>query len=553
MPNIFLLIIGLLGGLALFLYGMNMMSNGLNKAAGSKIRSILNNFTKNRYKAFLTGTISTTLIQSSSAVSVMIISLVKAKLLTFPQTFGVLLGAGIGTTITAQIIAFKITDYSLLFIALGFFLKILTKKKVLQFSADAILGFGFLFYGLHLMSQAMYPLRSNEEFINLLIRLENPILGILTGFIFTALIQSSGAFIGILIVLSSQGLLTLEAGIPLLLGSNIGTTITALVASFNAGTDAKRVSFAFFIMNLLGVLLIFWWIPVYAKFIEYLTALRFSPDSELGAITYSIPRQIANAHTIFNIFVTIILLPFSNSISSLIIRLIPEKKKLEGFPLVVQYLDNNLISSPAIAISLAKKETLLMAEIVKDMLDNIIHPFIDKKGLVLEQIVKNEQIVDFYRKEISTYATKTSQQAMDSGLAEESYQIIYVISELEEIGDIISNTLYKKANDWLALKIDFSEEGKKELMGYHFHTVEQLTKTVDAFKEYDIKTAAKLKKQNKKLRTLVDELKRKHFERLSQNIPETIQSSKIHIEVIGALRMINSHIANIARAILKSS
>lgn len=538
------LIIILSGGLALFLYGMNLMSEGLNEAAGKGIRNILHSFTKNRFASFLTGTISTTLIQSSSAVSVMTISLVKARLLTFHQTFGILLGAGIGTTITAQIIAFKITDYSLLFIAIGFFINIIAKQRVLKFAGSALLGFGLLFYGLHLMSEAMSPLRTHEPFINLLVQLENPFLGILAGFIFTALIQSSSAFIGILIVLASQGLLSLEAGIPLLLGANIGTPVTAFIASLNAGYESKRVALAFFLINLIGVLIVCWWIQAYADFISSFTQGKIE-----GNLTeYShIPRQIANAHTVFNVMVTILLIPLTNTLTKWIEWVIPARKPKKILPVDIQYLDKKMLKKPALAISLAKKEVMIMAEYVKEMLGLIIHPFVSKDTSQLQQIEQNEQKVDFLMRKISAYSTKISQKQIDEDIANEAFQIIYVISELEEIGDIISRTLLFKAKSWVESKKDFSDAGKKELLGFHFHTVEYLEKAMAIFDDYNKKALSKLKKEHKKYRNLADDLKQKHFERLGQNIPASIKSSKIHMDVMGALRAIHSHIANIVR------
>ncbi|MCK4749294.1 MAG: Na/Pi symporter, partial [Bacteroidales bacterium] len=235
---VFMLIIGLLGGLGLFLLGMDMMSEGMKKSAGDKLRSILGNLTSNRFLALVLGTFVTMIIQSSSATSVMLVGFVNSKLMEFRNTIAIILGAVIGTTITAQIIAFKITDYALLIIAAGFFMYLLSNKPKTKSVGEAILGFGILFFGMHVMSEAMYPLRSYDPFINLLLGLENPLLGLLVGIVFTALIQSSSAFIGIMIVLASQGLLTLEAAIPMLFGSNIGTAITAILASLNASREA---------------------------------------------------------------------------------------------------------------------------------------------------------------------------------------------------------------------------------------------------------------------------------------------------------------------------
>ncbi len=529
------------GGLALFLYGMEIMSDGLVKASGTRIRKILNTFTKNRFAAFLTGVLSTTVIQSSSAVSVMAISLVEANLLRYKQTFGILLGAGIGTTITAQIIAFKITDYSLLIIAIGFFIRIISNKEALKFAGSAILGFGLLFYGLHIMSDAMTPLRTNEQFINILLQLENPLLGILAGLIFTALIQSSSAFIGILIVLSSQGLLSLDAAVPLLLGSNIGTSATAILASLKAGYEAKRVAITFFLIKLTGVLIIIWWIPSYTDLVKYFSASNDATTLNL------LPRQIANAHTLFNIGVSVLLLPFSRTITNAIVKLMPPRKKLKEKPIELKYLKKKMIDQPAIGLVLAKKETLQMASHVREMLMTILPPFTEKKKQDIYSIEENEQIVDFYRVKIGKYVTKISQRNIGEEFIDESFKIVYVVSELEEIADVIYNSLLDRALIWINSEKYFSEAGKNELTEYHIQILKHFDNALKLFKDFNSKSVSKLKSENKLLRNLSIELKQKHFIRLSQNIPESVSSSERHMEIIGNLRSIHAHISNIIR------
>lgn len=536
------LIIFFIGGLALFLYGMEIMSDGLIKASGSKIRNILNTFTRNRFAAFLTGTLATTIIQSSSAVSVMTISLVEAKLIRYKQTFGILLGAGIGTTITAQIIAFKITDYSLLIIALGFFIRILTKKDLLKFTGNAILGFGLLFYGLEIMSDAMVPLRSHQPFLNILLQLENPILGILAGLLFTAIIQSSSAFIGILIVLSAQGLLSLDAAIPLLLGANIGTTATAILASLKAGYEAKRVAFTFFVIKLTGVLLVIAWIPSFVDLVRHLTPVSNSTD-----LAHIIPRQIANAHTLFNMGASILLLPLANTITNLIVKLMPAKKVKKEKLAELKYLKNKLIDQPALGLMMAKKETLEMASKVKQMIRIINHPFIYKNEGDLHKIEKLEKISDYYQAKIISYVSKISQKDIAEEFIDEAFKLIYIVSELEEMADIVYNSLLDKALLWINSDKEFSEEGKKELLNYHLQILTLFDNAIKLFNDYNSKAVSKLKKENKLLRNLSIELKQKHFLRLSNNIPESVSSSENHMEIIGNLRAIHAHISNIIR------
>ena len=543
MLNWLTICITLVGGLAIFLYGMNLMSEGVSKSAGSQIRNLLQSFTRNRFTSLLTGTVTTSIVQSSSAVSVMVISLVKAQLMSFPQTFGILLGAGIGTTITAQIIAFKIADYALLIVAIGFFTNIMVKNQISKLVGSAMLGFGLLFYGLHLMSEAMVPLRDYQPFLNFLTKLETPWAGVLAGFVFTAVIQSSSAFIGIVIVLASQGLLNLNTGIALLLGSNIGTTITAIIASLNAGFESKRVAIAFFMIKVVGVVMIIPWIPGYANLIEKISLL-FSDQVPLT-------RLIANAHTFFNILVTLLLLPLSNSFSRMIIKLIPEKKPKMNDPVVVKYIDDKLMTTPALALSMAKKEVVHMGGYVVSMLTDIIKPFIDREKDVIDSIKNNEEKVDHLRKKIAIYLTTVSQKELEKSIAEENFEILYINAEIEEIADIISNTLVDKAEEWLETDKNFSEDGKNEIIMFHEQTLEEFKKALQVINTFDLEIARKIKKEHKRIRAMADELKHKHFERLSHNITESIKTSKLHMELMTALRMIHSHIANIMRVILK--
>ena len=252
------MIMTLFGGLALFLYGMNKMSDGMKKAAGDSMRKILAAITKNRFLGLIIGAFVTMVIQSSSATTVMLVSFVQAKLMTYVQSIGIILGANIGTTVTAQLIAFKLTDYALAMIAVGFIMTLFSKKESYKYFGEALLGFGILFFGMKLMSDAMHPLRTYEPFINVMRGLENPILGLLIGATFTALIQSSSAFTGIVIVLAQQGLLTIDAGIPMILGANIGTCVTAGLASIGTTREAKRVALAHVLFNTMGVLVFIW-------------------------------------------------------------------------------------------------------------------------------------------------------------------------------------------------------------------------------------------------------------------------------------------------------
>ncbi len=534
------IIIMTIGGLAIFLYGMELMSKDLSNAAGSKIKDILNKFTKNRFYSFLTGVVTTTIIQSSSAVSVMAVSLVEAKLLQFAQTFGILLGAGIGTTVTAHIIAFKITDYSLLFIAAGFAMKAIPAKQSVKFIGGALLGFGLLFFGLQLMSEAMYPLRTYQPFLNIIGQLNNPVLGIFVGIVFTAIIQSSSAFIGIVIVMASQGIINLEIAIPLLLGSNIGTTTTAIIASLQSGIEAKRVAVAFLSIKLIGVILICWWLATYEN-------LVYSFTSYVASDQASIMRQIANAHTLFNVFATIIIFPFYNKFTEIIIKMMPDKNVKSTKSIELQHIKKIMLKQPDIALALAKQETSEMGKVVYSMIESSFIPFLNKKSQISNTIAENEKYVDFYQEEISSYVTQISRQDASEDIIKDSFKVMYIVSELEEIADISYNVLMPKSMIWVTKEVDFSESGKKEIEDFYKNIMNYFSQTLELFNAFNSKSAKKLKRENKNLRKLAVEIKYNHFMRLSGNIEESIRTSENHMEIVAALKTIQSHIANIIR------
>jgi len=308
----FFLVVGLAGGLAFFLYGMEKMSDGMKSSTGDKMRAILAALTQNRVVGMIAGAFVTCVIQSSSATTVMLVSFVQAGLMSFANSLAVILGADIGTTITAQLIAFKLTDYALMMIAIGFGMQMLSKNENTKNIGNVILGFGILFFGMKLMSDAMKPLRTYPAFIQMLEGLETPLLGIMAGAVFTALVQSSSAFTGVVIVLAQQGLITLEAGIPMIFGANIGTCITAGIASIGMSREAKRVALGHVIFKIGGVLLFIFWIPKFADIIR-LIADYFGSGTA---------RQVANAHTIFNVTLALLFLPFTSFFGQLIILVI---------------------------------------------------------------------------------------------------------------------------------------------------------------------------------------------------------------------------------------
>jgi len=549
---VFLLVAGLIGGLGLFLLGMTMMSDGMQNAAGDKMRTILSQITHNRIIAVGVGTFVTMVIQSSSATTVMLVSFVHSKLMKFRQSIGVILGAGIGTTITAQLIAFKLTDYSLFLIGIGFILNSFTKSRNLRNIGKTILGFGILFFGMHIMSDSMFPLRSFSPFIDFIVKLENPFLGILVGAIFTALIQSSSAFIGIMIILATQGLLTIEASIPLLFGANIGTAITAILAGIKTDREAKQVALAHTLIKVIVVLIFLFWIPQFVEIVKLVSPKSSFSEGNFNSLAETVPRQIANAHTVFNIVLTCLILPFINLFGKMVEKILPLKQITEPV-LKTVYLDYGMVKNSSLALSLAKKETLRMGRLVQNMTGDIIIPYLVKKIEIIDDIRQNEEEVNFLRDQINDYILKVTRENLNEERVNESFQLLYTVKEFEQIADLVATNMIPKAMFWSSSNFEFSKEGKKELIDYHTRTQKQLSRALEVFENVNLEKAKAMKVKYKQYRNLEIEFEKQHFERLREEIMETVTSSKTHVELMTFLRAINGHATNIARILLKWS
>ena len=565
------LIISLFGGLAFFLYGMEKLSEGMKKSAGNQMRAILSALTNNRVIGLTVGAFVTMVIQSSSATTVMLVSFVQAGLMRFAQSLGVILGADIGTTITAQLIAFKLTDYALLMIAVGFAMRMFGKKNNIKNIGEVLLGFGILFYGMKLMSDAMKPLRTYPEFIDLMKGLENPLLGLLIGTLFTALIQSSSAFTGIIIVLAQQGLISLEAGIPLVFGANIGTCITAGLASIGTSREAKRVALAHVLFKVGGVLLFIFWIPAFADIIRVIAG-RFGSDTA---------RQIANAHTIFNVSLALIFLPFTSFFADLLYKILPKKEKLEGVIPATWHLDESMIETPEFAIDLARTEIARMAKILGRMLRAIIIPFIsdakwinrevlrkDEADLLLKEIPTQDEIfpdltllegldmreekIDFLDEKVGEYLIRVARQELSDEQASEVYGMISIANDMESIGDIIHRGMLPLIDKKQALRFDFSVDGKEELMIYHVKVCKQISRLEEAFSERNLATARRIMTKERKYLDLESRYRLRHLDRLHQQRKESVETHEIHMDLMDCLKQINVHTANIAKTYLAS-
>ena len=544
--SFFLIIIGLFGGLGMFLYGMEMMSDGMKMTAGNSMRAILKKLTSNRFIAVFVGAFITMIIQSSSATTVMLVSFVNSGLLNFVQALGVILGSNIGSTVTAQIVAFKVTDYALLLIAVGSIMTLFSKKDSAKHIGFVILGFGLLFYGMKVMSDTMKPLRTDPTFNSILTSFENPFLGILAGAIFTALIQSSSATTGIVITLASSGSITLEAGIPLILGANIGTCITALLAGLKATRDAKRVAIGHVLFNVIGVLVFCFWIPTFADLV--------------AQTTDNIPRQIANAHTIFNIVSTMLFIPFAPFISRTIIRYFPDKEKLRNIekPAILN-LDEKVLSYPTAAINNAQAEISGVVGLTERVVGSLVPPFITDKD---QSDVENPELnlitglhqrlekIKYLNENISNYLIKISQQDLTSHQSREVFALVSATNYLNSINDTVKVKFENLIGKKESLDEGFSDAGQEEILVYHAKLLKQIKRLNKYFVKYDRGKATKIMKKGKKYKGLEEKYRLEHFKRVSSNVSVSVATHQLHVELMDMLKQINTFIELIASTLL---
>ena len=548
--SFFLLATGLFGGMGMFLYGMEMMSDGMKVTAGNSMRTILEKLTSNKYLAVFVGAFVTMVIQSSSATTVMLVSFVNSGLLAFSQALGVILGSNIGSTVTAQIVAFKVTDYALLLIAAGALMSLFSKKDTVKNLGYVILGFGLLFYGMKVMSDTMKPLRSDPAFNSILTSFENPFLGILAGAIFTALVQSSSATTGIVITLASGGSITLEAGIPLIFGANLGTCITALLAGLNASRDAKRVAVAHITFNLIGVLLFCFWIPTFADWVSQ--------------TSQNIPRQIANAHTFFNIIASIVFLPFTGYIAKAIIHYFPDKESERNIEKpAVLHLDESLLDQPTAAINNAQAEIKGVVGLMERVVGTLVRPFINGQNL---NDIENEEVdlmsatnqrvekIDFLNDKITEYLVATSKSDLSTKQSKELFTLTSIVNYLSSMNDLMKlrfSTLVSKKD---GINEDFSPEDQDEILKYHQRLIKQVKRLDKFFAKFDKAKAEKIIAKGKENKDLEQKYRLDRFERISSQDPSSGKSAdlnQLHTQVMDLLKQVNIFIELIASSLLE--
>ncbi len=527
------ILLGVFGGLGLFIYGMSLMSKGLQRAAGDKLRRMLELLTFNRYIAVFTGVIVTILVQSSSTTTVMVVGFVNAGLMALNQAVGIILGARIGTTITAQIIAFKITDAALPIIGIGVIMAVFMKKRSYRSMGQAFLGFGLLFLGLNIMGGNLGQLKDSPAFISLLTTFgERRVLGMLAGAFFTAVIQSSSAAVGVIIALASQGILNLDAALALTLGSCAGTSITAVLASIGANLAARRAALAHVIFSTLGALM----------FIGFL-----DPITNLISLTSTdIARQIAWGHTSFAVVSSLVYLPFIPLFTRVVNWLLPGEERIDKAG--QQFLDRRLLLNPPMALAAAKKEIERMAALATEMLDNSI-AMLFKNNLSLIQVVQaKEEIVDQLESDISVYLAELSQRSITPAQGRELANYFHAINDIERIGDHALN-IAQLCEERVERSLAFSSEAMEEIKNMYSMVIDTVTKVFTALETLDsvLARAAIISEQD------IDRMERRlrdsHLSRIHEGLCFP-PSGVIFLDIVANLERIGDHATNVAQAVL---
>ncbi|MCY6483461.1 Na/Pi cotransporter family protein [Clostridium aestuarii] len=528
------IIIGLMGGLGLFLYGMKLMGDGLENVAGDKMKVFFEKITSNPAKGIITGAIVTAIIQSSSATTVMVVGFVNAGLMNLYQAAGVIMGANIGTTITTQIISFSLDGIIPIFVAIGAAMVLFSKKEKIKEIGYIILGFGILFFGMDLMKETMSPLAKSDLFKNLIISLEgSKMLGILVGMIMTAVIQSSSASTGILVALSGTGALPIGVAIPILFGSNIGTCVTALISSVGTQKTAKKAALIHLFFNVIGT-------GIFIPIIPFLTAtvIKMNP----GDIT----RQIANAHTIFNIGNTLIMIPFTKCLVLLVNKLIPGEDDTEKFG--TKYIDERLLETPVIAVGQSMKEIVRMAKKAKENLNIAMEAFENSDEALVKKVYENEKLINLLENEITAFLVKLS----NTDLAQEQQNTIismfHAVNDIERIGDHAKN-ISELATERINRKLVVSDQAMKELKYMYNYTIDAVRTSVASFKENDIKKAEATLKIEENIDILEEKYRTRHIKRLSDG-ECSAYSGTVFLDIISNFERIGDHSTNIAEYVI---
>lgn len=543
-------VLSLIGGLVFFLFGMNVMSGSLEKMAGGKLEHLLKKVTAKPFLSLILGAAITIAIQSSSATTVMLVGLVNSGIMSFSQTLYIIFGANVGTTLTSWILSLssisgeslfiqmlKPENFAPLFALVGIALMMMSKSDRKKSIGTVLVGFSVLMHGMTMMSDAVKPLAGTEGFTNLLTKFNNPILGMLIGLIFTAIIQSSAASIGILQALTMTGDITCGMAIPIVLGQNIGTCVTSLISCIGTNAEAKRSAFVHTIINIISVL---FWLPVY-EILNWIFKFSFSYAT-------ASPLSIAIIHTIYNFLLVALLMPFTKQLVKLTEFLIkkPGDKNADNNTIL---LDDRLLQSPSVAIAECNNLTVKMAELARENVYRAMGLFDDYKEAEAEKVLAVEDELDNYEDKISTFLVKLSSQAMSTSDSKVVSKMLHAIGDFERLGDHAVN-LRKTAKEIFDKQIAFTPMAEKELRVLTSAVDEILSITINSYVENNIDLAAKVEPLEQVIDGVASQIKKNHIDRL-QHGHCTIEMGFILSDIITNYERISDHCSNIAVAVIE--
>lgn len=527
--------IGLIGGLGLFLFGMIFMGDALQKAAGAKLKDLLATLTQKKIYGILMGCIVTVIIQSSSATTVMTVGFVNAGLLNLTQAIGIIMGSNIGTTVTAQLVSFDIEVVAPLIIGIAVGVYLLARNKRTKNIANIFIGFGILFLGMGLMKEAIRPLKDSQVFVDAIVNFNNPIIGLMTGLAITAVLQSSAATTGLLIAVAGSGLVTIEMAFPVILGSNIGTCVTALLSSLGTNKTAKRAAIIHIVIKVIGALafLIYLRFPV-QSLVKYMTPLK-------------VERQIANAHTIFNILTVIAVYPFSSKIVELSHKIIRgEDERLRGD---LKYVDSRLLATPDIAIGQIKKEILRMFNIVNQQLINSKKIFLEYDRRLSNNVFETEEVVNKIETSLVEYTVSLTSKTLNEEQIDRVALFARTITDVERIGDLAEN-LVEMSSVNQRNRLDFSDTAKTEIKELFDRVTKIYTLSRNAFEFENMEYSTEINTLNKEIKALGELYMFNHIKRVKKPDYNT-QTELVFLDTLSNLERIGNHSKNITESVLR--
>lgn len=538
------LFMGLFGGLALFLAGLDQLSEGLKKAAGNSLKTLLSKMTTNRFMGAATGAFITAILNSSSVTTVLVVGFITAGVMTLSQSVGVIMGANIGSTMTAQLLAFNISSYALWPVAIGFLMTFTGKRQNVKHIGMMLMGLGLVFYGMGLMSEAMKPLRTYEPFLEFLKSMERPLLGILAGALFTGLVQSSAATVGIAIAMASEGLLSLEGGIALALGANIGTCVTALLAALGKPIEAVRAATVHVLFNIVGVLV---WLP----FIGQLASLAVIVSSGTSEME-NIPRQLANANTMFNVINTICFIGFAGWFAKFATRLWPDRDEKTGILISPKYLDESAVTVPSIALELVRQEFGRMGDITTNMLTELPKAILNRDQEHIDEIAKLDDKVDILEAAIFSYLGKVRQQALTEEESKIHQDLMSATVNLETLSDVIETDLARLTKSFVSKERQV-RESTSEIFHELYDTVSQTVElAIKSIRDNDQHAAADVVSKRQVVNELADNLLGRMSQSINTELVLELETARIEISFIDKLRRTYSLARRIAQIVLPS-